>query len=95
VTVNGGGNARRFMPWVFTAAGVAYVSWFDRRAATAANNSVTDFFGGSVSVNGSGNLVAGSERRINASNTADNHCFGGRAAVGKCSKLARWIARQQ
>ena len=26
VTVNGGGNGRRFMPWVCTAAGVAYVS---------------------------------------------------------------------
>ena len=82
VTVNGGGNGRRFMPWLCSAAGVAYVSWFDRRAATAANNSLTDFYGGSASVNGSGNLVAGPDRRINATGTGDNQCFGGQVAVG-------------
>jgi hypothetical protein len=77
VTVNAAMNARRFMPWICSASGVAYVSWFDRRAATAANNSLTDFFGGSARVDAASNLVAGPERRINPAGTADDECVAG------------------
>jgi hypothetical protein len=34
VRVNGGLRGRRFMPWVCTAGGAAYVSWYDRRQAS-------------------------------------------------------------
>jgi hypothetical protein len=77
VTVSNASVARRFMPWVCSAGGVAYVNWFDRRAATTTNNSLTDFYAGSAVRNGAGNLVAGPERRVNSLNTADNQCEAG------------------
>lgn len=77
VTVSSAVTARRFMPWVCSAGGVGYVSWFDRRAATAASNSLTDYFAGSGSLNGSGNLVAGPERQVNPVGTADDQCRAG------------------
>jgi hypothetical protein len=79
VTVNSGVNARRFMPWLCTANGVAYASWFDRRASTATNNSLTDFFSGSAFLNGAGNLVVGSELQVNAVGSADAQCNAGKA----------------
>ena len=80
VTVSSAVAARRYMPWVCATGGVAYVSWFDRRASTAANNSLTDFYGGSASLDGGGNLVPGVERQINAVGQADNQCLAGQAA---------------
>ncbi len=77
VTVNGAPAARRFMPWVCAVNGIAYVNWFDRRAASAANDSLTDFFGSTALRDGAGNLVAGLERQINPANTADAQCEAG------------------
>jgi hypothetical protein len=71
VQINGGGNARRFMPWVCAVEGKANVAWFDRRNATAANNDLTDYFGGSASVI-AGTLTAGTEFRI--STASDPQC---------------------
>ena len=79
-TVNSAVNARRFMPWVCSAGGNAYVSWFDRRAATAANNDLTDFYAGSAFRDAGGNLVPGAEVRLNPPGTADAHCAAGRPA---------------
>lgn len=78
VTVSSAALGRRFMPWVCSVGGAAYVTWFDRRAATATNISLTDYYGGSATRDGAGNLVAGVERRINPANTADNQCEAGR-----------------
>ena len=94
VTLNGGAIGRRFMPWVCAVGGVAYVNWFDRRAASAANNSLTDFFGSTASRNGAGNLVAGLERQINPANTADAQCEAGVAAGSAASWLNSTRATQ-
>jgi hypothetical protein len=77
VTVSNAAVARRFMPWVCAVGGVAYVNWFDRRAATTTNNSLTDYYAGSATRDGVGNLVAGLERRVNVLNSADNQCAAG------------------
>jgi hypothetical protein len=42
--VNASVAARRYMPWVCSSGGSVWVSWYDRRAATAANNDLTDYF---------------------------------------------------
>jgi hypothetical protein len=80
VTVNGAAIGRRYMPWVCAVNGIAYVNWFDRRAASAANDSLTDFFGSTALRDGAGNLVPGLERQINPANTADAQCEAGVAA---------------
>ena len=79
VTISSAVNARRFMPWVCSAGGVAYVNWFDRRAASAPAISLTDFFASSATRDGAGNLIAGLERRVNAANAPDNQCEAGAA----------------
>ena len=66
--------ARRFMPGVCSTGGVAWVSWYDRRTATAANNSNTEFFLGSASVVG-GTLTPGTE--ANLSGVPDPQCASG------------------
>ena len=60
VVVNSGTNARRIMPWVCTSAGKAFVTWYDRRSATAANNDLQDYFAASAGLSG-GNLVASND----------------------------------
>ncbi len=79
VQLNAGVPAPRFMPWVCTTGGRALVSWYDRRAATPCpvppcpvNNDLTEFFGGSASLDGGGNLVSGGEFRI--SDVVDAQC---------------------
>ena len=37
-------SARRFMPWVCTTNGTAWVSWYDRRSATAGAPDLTEYF---------------------------------------------------
>ena len=71
VRVNGAAAGRRFMPWISTYGGVAAVSWYDRRNATAANNDRTRFFIGSVALHGT-HLLAGPE--LDLSGTDDAHC---------------------
>lgn len=73
-TLNTAVAARRFMPWACAAGGVAHVSWYDRRAATAAANDATAFFRGSASVK-NGALTAGPE--LNLSGAADAQCASG------------------
>ena len=40
-------SVRRFLPWSCTTRGTAWVGYYDRAAATAANNDLTDYFLGS------------------------------------------------
>jgi hypothetical protein len=74
VTVNRNVVARRFMPWACSVAGIAFVSWYDRRAATTANNDLTDYFLGNVSLV-NGNLQPGPE--VDLSTNPDPQCASG------------------
>jgi hypothetical protein len=47
-TVNGAVTGRRYMPWICTTGSQAYVSWYDRRSATAANNDLTNYYVGTT-----------------------------------------------
>src|SRR5262249_32362416 len=76
VTLNSPVVGRRFLPWVGTVGGAAHVSWYDRRAGVGgASNDLTDFFRGSASLDGGGNLVAGPEIKI--TQAADPQCASG------------------
>jgi hypothetical protein len=83
-TLNGGGPGRRYMPWMCATRGTAYVTWYDRRSATAANNDLTDYFGASATRSG-GNLNAGAEFQLNAAGTADAQCQAGQAVGSQAS----------
>jgi hypothetical protein len=83
VRLNAAVTARRFMPWVCSADGTAYVSWYDRRA-NAVDNSTTEFYGASASRDGGGNLVAGSEFLI--SDIADSQCGSGWPCAPRSTK---------
>ena len=72
VTINSGVAARRFMPWVCASGGNAFVTWYGRDAATAANNDLTDFFSASAGLSG-GNLVANNDQ-FKISAAADPQC---------------------
>ena len=82
--LNGGGTARRYMPWMCATRGTAYVTWYDRRNATAADNDLTDFFGASATRSG-GTLNAGTEFQVNDAGTADAQCQAGQAAGSQAS----------
>jgi hypothetical protein len=56
VVVNSGATARRYMPWLSSYGGVAYVTWYDRSTATPALDDFTRFHGAGAGVKG-GNLV--------------------------------------
>ena len=73
-TINSATTARRFMPWICSVTGAGIVSWFDRSAATAANNDFTDYYVGGASAQGS-NLVAHIERNLSVN--ADPSCASG------------------
>ena len=80
--INNGVTARRFMPWLCAIDGTAYVSWYDRRAAfpggtTESNNSLTDFYAGSASLDVLGNLQNDGEFQVNELNTEDAQCEAG------------------
>lgn len=66
VQVNAAVTSARIMPWICTTGGTAYVSWYDRRNATVANNDLTEYWGGSAGLDGSNNLVAGADFLISA-----------------------------
>ena len=61
--VNSSATGRRFMPWVCALGGTAFVSWYDRRVATATNPDRTDYFLGSVFARPAG-LQAGGEENL-------------------------------
>lgn len=83
--VNNAVPGRRFMPWVCSTGGEAFVSWYDRRAATpcaappcpGTNNDLTDYFASRASLDAGGNLVAGSEFRVNPAGSTDPQCASG------------------
>jgi len=72
VTVNTNPTARRFMPWVCATDGNAFVTWYDRRAETAANNDLTDYFAASAGLS-AGNLTANNDE-FKISTTSDPQC---------------------
>jgi hypothetical protein len=72
VTINTNPTARRFMPWVCATDGNAFVTWYDRRAETAANNDLTDYFAASAGLS-AGNLVANNDE-FKISTTSDPQC---------------------
>jgi hypothetical protein len=76
-TVSGPTSARRFMPWACSTNGDVWVGWYDRHAATAANNDLTDYFIGSAkSTSGaSPSLTPGTTR--NLTNNPDPQCASG------------------
>ncbi len=69
--VNAAVTARRFMPWISSYGGIASVSWYDRRTATAANNDLTRYMLGGVAVKGA-SLIPLAE--IDLSGASDNEC---------------------
>jgi hypothetical protein len=76
ITVNANVSARRFMPWICTAAGNAYVGWYDRRAAAVpgASDDMTDFFLGGATMRG-GKLEPDEES--NLTGNPDAQCASG------------------
>ena len=83
VQVNAAVTGRRYMPWVCSVEGKSYVSWFDGRSATAGANDLTDYYGGSASLDGAGNLVAGADFRINGA--SDPECASGWPCVPRAT----------
>jgi hypothetical protein len=67
--VNNPVAGRRFMPWISVYGGIAAVSWYDRRTATAATNDLTRFYIGGAAVRGP-NLVALAETDLSGVNDA-------------------------
>jgi hypothetical protein len=75
INANGAVTARRFMPWACSIGGIAFTSWYDRRAAnTGASNDLTDYFLASVS-SANGTLQQGPE--VNLSMNPDPQCATG------------------
>jgi hypothetical protein len=83
-TLNGGGTARRYMPWMCTTRGTAYVTWYDRRNVTGAANDLTDYFGASAARSG-GTLNAGAEFQLNDAATSDAECLAGQPVGSQAS----------
>ena len=71
VQANSATTARRYLSWLSVYGGMATVSWYDRRNATAANNDLTRYFIGGAAVRGP-NLVALAESDLSGTN--DNQC---------------------
>jgi uncharacterized repeat protein (TIGR01451 family) len=82
VTVNAAVPGRRIMPWMCTTGGEAFVTWYDRRNATAAANDRTDYFAGRAGEDAVGNLVAGGDFQINE--VSDPWCGDGSANAWPC-----------
>jgi hypothetical protein len=61
--VNSNATGRRYMPWVCALGGTAFVSWYDRRAASTSNPDRTNYFLGSVFATPAG-LQAGGEENL-------------------------------
>jgi hypothetical protein len=78
VTLSASSTARRYMPWLCASDGLANVTWYDRRAATSANNDLTDYYGANACVTGLGTVSAGVEFQVNAAGSADAQCLAGK-----------------
>ena len=77
-TLNGGGTARRYMPWMCATQGTAYISWYDRRNSSNNNNDLTDYYGASATRSG-GVLNSNGEFQLNDAATSDAQCQAGQA----------------
>jgi hypothetical protein len=75
-TLNGGGTARRYMPWMCVTKGTAFVSWYDRRNAASNSNDLTEYFGASATRSG-GVLGSNGEFQLNDAATSDAQCQAG------------------
>ncbi len=75
VQLNPSVPGKRIMPWVCTTGGEAFVTWYDRRAAPSTNNDLTDYYAGRARLDGSGNLVVGTELRL--TEVSDPWCASG------------------
>ncbi len=75
VQLNPSVPGKRIMPWVCTTGGEAFVTWYDRRAAPVTNNDLTDYYAGRARLDGSGNLVVGTELRL--TEVSDPWCAAG------------------
>jgi len=73
VIINDRIPARRFMPWVCSLGGRAFVTWYDRRAKTRKDNDLTDYYLGVATLD-AGTLRAGAE--LNLSRNPDRQCDG-------------------
>ncbi|MBV9032975.1 MAG: IPT/TIG domain-containing protein [Acidobacteriaceae bacterium] len=71
VILSGPTPAHRFMPWMCTTGGAAFVSWYDRSRATAAQPDLTDFLVAGASLQ-PGTLTAGTP--VQLSGNADPQC---------------------
>ena len=60
-------NARRFMPWICTTGGIANVSWYDRRAATSNDDSLTSYFFSQLSFTTNPPPLIGGEQNVSLS----------------------------
>jgi hypothetical protein len=80
--VNNSASAVRFLPWICTTQGDTYVSWYDRRNATADDPSRTAYYVTAVDLRGPLNppgsaTVIGVSPEINVSNADDPQCASG------------------
>jgi len=73
VTVNSAVTGKRFMPWVCATGGKAFVTWYDRRAATAANNDLTDYRAASAGLDATNTLVPSNDD-FQISTASDPEC---------------------
>lgn len=74
VTMSGGMSARRFMPWVCTSEGIAWVTWYDRSTSTPTAPDLTAYFGNFAMQAGT-TLTVGAPRNI--SRVSDPQCASG------------------
>jgi hypothetical protein len=72
ITIQTNVNGRRYNPWVCATCGSAFVTWYDRRTATATSNDLTDYFSASAGLS-AGNLVANNDE-FKISTTSDPQC---------------------
>src|SRR5204862_83326 len=69
VRVNNAVAGRRYLPWISSYGGVAVVTWYDRRSATAGNNDLTRYYRGGAAVRGP-NLQALAEQDLSGPDDA-------------------------
>jgi hypothetical protein len=74
-TLNTSNNRHRYLPWVCATNTQVFASWYDMRAATAASNSLFDYFGRSVSIGAGGVFTLNPEFQIN--DVQDSTCAAG------------------
>ncbi len=75
VRINTVSQARRFMPWMCSVRQDVYVGWYDRRNATMADNSLTDYFVGTARFDPNVPLGVGPNLRL--STASDSQCSSG------------------